>query len=239
MQPHRWTRRVFDYVHRNCIRTRWSKRLQHLSRRYGFYVSPVKEDTGRKWAKAVKTQVRLSETDTWRRNMEQKATLRTYREHKQEICVEPLFDNKALSLARRLLRVNLKAFKLLGKAPNKAARRSVMAEANGEAVTSERFREAMTSQKFRKEEMATFRHSHCRGSILQLQMKSFKASYSLKCVIAAETDSITRVYEIVQPGVGAAKGVTLGDISQREGVYAGSSVDVVVPSDCCSKSAST
>ncbi|KAL1479198.1 hypothetical protein MTO96_052051 [Rhipicephalus appendiculatus] len=56
MQPHRWTRRVFDYVHRNCIRTRWSKRLQHLSRRYGFYASPVKEDTERKWAKAVKTQ---------------------------------------------------------------------------------------------------------------------------------------------------------------------------------------
>ncbi|KAL1435122.1 hypothetical protein MTO96_011252, partial [Rhipicephalus appendiculatus] len=97
MQPHRWTPRVFDYVHRNCIRTRWSKRLQHLSRRYGFYVSPVKEDTERKWAKAVKTQVRLSETDTWRRNMEQKATLRTYREHKQEICVEPLFDNSVAS----------------------------------------------------------------------------------------------------------------------------------------------
>ncbi|KAL1446388.1 hypothetical protein MTO96_044599 [Rhipicephalus appendiculatus] len=46
------------------------------------------------------TQVRLSETDTWRRNMEQKAIHcgpTAYREHKQVICVEPLFDNSVAS----------------------------------------------------------------------------------------------------------------------------------------------
>ncbi|KAH8023093.1 hypothetical protein HPB51_010877 [Rhipicephalus microplus] len=61
----------------------------------GFYVSPVKEDTEWKWAKAVKTQVQLSETDTRRRNMEQKAI--RYGEHKQDICVETLFDNSVAS----------------------------------------------------------------------------------------------------------------------------------------------
>ncbi|XP_037505957.1 uncharacterized protein LOC119382330 [Rhipicephalus sanguineus] len=61
MQPHRWARRIFDYVHRNGIRTRWSKRQQHLSRKYGFYASPVQEETERKWSKAVKTQVRMTE----------------------------------------------------------------------------------------------------------------------------------------------------------------------------------
>lgn len=97
MQPHRWARRIFDYVHRNGIRTRWSKRLQHLSRKYGFYASPVQEDTERKWSKAVKTQVRMTEADTWRRDMEEKSTLRIYRESKQEIHVEPLFDNSVAS----------------------------------------------------------------------------------------------------------------------------------------------
>ncbi|KAL1482971.1 hypothetical protein MTO96_033452 [Rhipicephalus appendiculatus] len=48
----------------------------------------------------------------------------------------------------------------------------------------------MTSQKFRKRKMVTFRHSQCRGSILQLHRRSFKASYSLKRVIAAEANSI-------------------------------------------------
>ncbi|KAH8037223.1 hypothetical protein HPB51_009576 [Rhipicephalus microplus] len=89
--------RVFDYVHRNCIRTRWSKRLQHVSRMYGFYVNPVKEDNEWKWAEAVKTQVRLSETDTWWRNMQKKATRRIYRERKQEAFLEPLFDNSVAS----------------------------------------------------------------------------------------------------------------------------------------------
>ncbi|KAL1443203.1 hypothetical protein MTO96_030397 [Rhipicephalus appendiculatus] len=85
----------------------------------------------------------------------------------------------------------------------------------GTVTSQQRFRRAMTSQKFRKEKMATFRHSHCRGSVLQLQMRSFKASYSLKRVSAAEADIITRISEIVQPEVGVAQSVTLGDISQR------------------------
>ncbi|XP_072143556.1 uncharacterized protein [Dermacentor andersoni] len=41
MQPHRWRRRMFDYIHRNGIRTRWTKRPQQLSKKYGFFSSPV------------------------------------------------------------------------------------------------------------------------------------------------------------------------------------------------------
>ncbi|KAH7970285.1 hypothetical protein HPB49_002260 [Dermacentor silvarum] len=80
MQPHRWARRMFDYIHRNSIRT-----------------SPVQEETERKWAKAVETLVRQTEADTWRRDMEGKSTLKLYREHKREIRVEPLYDNSVAS----------------------------------------------------------------------------------------------------------------------------------------------
>ncbi|KAH7959554.1 hypothetical protein HPB49_011876 [Dermacentor silvarum] len=60
---------VCSIIHRNGIRTRWTKRLQQLSKKYGFFASPVQE-TERKWAKAVETLVRQTEADTWRRDME-------------------------------------------------------------------------------------------------------------------------------------------------------------------------
>ncbi|KAH7959349.1 hypothetical protein HPB49_010510 [Dermacentor silvarum] len=75
----------------------WTKRLQQLSKKYGFFASPVQEETERKWAKAVETLVRQTEVDTWRRDMEGKSTLKLYREHKQEIRVEPLYDNSVAS----------------------------------------------------------------------------------------------------------------------------------------------
>ncbi|KAH7977810.1 hypothetical protein HPB49_003685 [Dermacentor silvarum] len=97
MQPHRWARRMFDYIHRNGVRTRWTKRLQQLSKKYGFFASLVQEETKRKWAKAVETLVRQTEVDTWQRDMEGKSTLKLYREHKQEIRMEPLYDNSVAS----------------------------------------------------------------------------------------------------------------------------------------------
>ncbi|KAH7941446.1 hypothetical protein HPB49_013762 [Dermacentor silvarum] len=97
MQPHRWARRMFEYIHRNGVRTRWTKRLQQLSKKYGFFASPVQEETERKWAKAVETLVRQTEVDTWRQDMEGKSTLKLYREHKQEIRMEPLYDNSVAS----------------------------------------------------------------------------------------------------------------------------------------------
>ncbi|KAH7959553.1 hypothetical protein HPB49_011875 [Dermacentor silvarum] len=97
MQPHRWARRMFHYIHRNGIRTRWTKRLQQLSKKYGFFASPVQEETERKWAKAVETLVRQTEADTWRQDIEGKSTLKLYREYKQEIRVEPHYDNSVAS----------------------------------------------------------------------------------------------------------------------------------------------
>ncbi|KAH7974099.1 hypothetical protein HPB49_009963 [Dermacentor silvarum] len=95
MQPHRWARHMSDYIRRSGIHTRWTKRLQQLSKKYGFFASPVQEEIERKWAKAVKALVRQPEPDTWPREMEGKSTLKLYREYKQEVRVEPLYDNSA------------------------------------------------------------------------------------------------------------------------------------------------
>lgn len=93
MAPHRWARRVFAYVHQKCIRTAWTKRVQHLRNKFGFFANEVRADTARGWARLVGAQVQQQEQESWRKAMEKKDTLQLYRRCKPDIKVERLYDN--------------------------------------------------------------------------------------------------------------------------------------------------
>ncbi|KAG0411649.1 hypothetical protein HPB47_011253 [Ixodes persulcatus] len=41
MDRHRWARRVFDYISVNCVQTQWTKRVNQLRKKYGFFTQPV------------------------------------------------------------------------------------------------------------------------------------------------------------------------------------------------------
>ncbi|KAH8009600.1 hypothetical protein HPB51_018445 [Rhipicephalus microplus] len=87
------------------------------------------------------------------------------------------------------------------------ARRDRMAAPVGQAVTS--------CHEVWEAKMATSSRSRRRGTVLQSQMRSLKATSNLNCATAAEADGTTRVFEIVQPEVDVAIRATLGDISRR------------------------
>ncbi|KAH6935132.1 hypothetical protein HPB50_003498 [Hyalomma asiaticum] len=93
MDDERWPRRLFRYASLTGTQTQWCRRLGNLKRKYGMTAKPVVEDRMHKWAHAVKTQVCEEETEQWRRAMENKSTLLTYRTHKADIGTEPLYDN--------------------------------------------------------------------------------------------------------------------------------------------------
>ncbi|KAH6935574.1 hypothetical protein HPB50_006826 [Hyalomma asiaticum] len=93
MDDERWPRRLFRYASLTGTQTQWCRRLGNLKRKYGMSAKPVVEDRMHKWAHAVKTQVCEEETEQWRRAMENKSTLLTYRTHKADIGTEPLYDN--------------------------------------------------------------------------------------------------------------------------------------------------
>ncbi|KAH8009901.1 hypothetical protein HPB51_021699 [Rhipicephalus microplus] len=79
-------------LHRNTAPS-WGRRLGILRTKFGFYTNPVIEDKVYKWAHAVNTQVCEEETEQWWRAVEDKSTPLTYRTHKAEIAMEPLYDN--------------------------------------------------------------------------------------------------------------------------------------------------
>ncbi|KAH6930609.1 hypothetical protein HPB50_015518 [Hyalomma asiaticum] len=93
MDDERWPRRLFRCASLTGTPTQWCSRLGNLKRKYGMSAKPVVEDRMHKWAHAVKTQVCEEETEQWRRAMENKSTLLTYRTHKADIGTEPLYDN--------------------------------------------------------------------------------------------------------------------------------------------------
>ncbi|KAH6947304.1 hypothetical protein HPB50_018362 [Hyalomma asiaticum] len=95
MDDERWPRRLFRYASLTGTQTQWCRRLGNLKRKFGMSAKPVVEDRMQKWAHAVKTQVCEEETEQWRRAMENKSTLLTYRTHKAGIGTEPLFDSSA------------------------------------------------------------------------------------------------------------------------------------------------
>ncbi|KAH6947507.1 hypothetical protein HPB50_019583 [Hyalomma asiaticum] len=93
MDDERWPRRLFRYASLTGTQTQWCRRLGNLKRKFGMSAKPVVEDRMYKWAHAVKTQVCEEETEQWRRAMENKSPLLTYRTHKADIGTEPLYDN--------------------------------------------------------------------------------------------------------------------------------------------------
>ncbi|KAH6926037.1 hypothetical protein HPB50_013032 [Hyalomma asiaticum] len=93
MDDERWPRRLFRYASLTGTQTQWCRRLGNLKRKFGMSAKPVVEDRMHKWAHAVKTPVCEEETEQWRRAMESKSTLLTYRTHKADIGTEPLYDN--------------------------------------------------------------------------------------------------------------------------------------------------
>ncbi|KAH8018924.1 hypothetical protein HPB51_013990 [Rhipicephalus microplus] len=94
MDDERCHRRLFRYASLTGTQTQWCRRLGSLKRKFGFSANPMIEDKMYKWAHAVKTQVCEEETEQWRRAMEDKSTLLTYRTHKADIGMEPLYDNR-------------------------------------------------------------------------------------------------------------------------------------------------
>ncbi|KAH6948250.1 hypothetical protein HPB50_023300 [Hyalomma asiaticum] len=102
MDDERWPRRLFRYASLTGTQTQWCRRLGNLKRKYGMSAKPVVEDTMHKWAHVVKTQVCEEETEQWRRAMENKSTLLTYRTHKADIGTEPLYDNSGGRALRTL-----------------------------------------------------------------------------------------------------------------------------------------
>ncbi|KAH8009902.1 hypothetical protein HPB51_021700 [Rhipicephalus microplus] len=87
-----WPRRLFRYASLTGRQTQWCTHLGSLKRKFGFFANPVIEDKMYKWAHAVKT-VCEEERELWRRAMEDKSTLLTYRTHKTDIGMEPFYDN--------------------------------------------------------------------------------------------------------------------------------------------------
>lgn len=72
MAPHRWACRVSANVHQKCICTSWTKRVQHLRNKFGFFANEVRADTALGWARLVGTQVQQQEQESWRNAMEKK-----------------------------------------------------------------------------------------------------------------------------------------------------------------------
>ncbi|KAG0412791.1 hypothetical protein HPB47_010058 [Ixodes persulcatus] len=78
MDRHRWARRVFDYISVNCVQTQWTRRVNQLRKKYGFFTQPVMETT----------------------EANKKSSLQIYSAHKDIIGPEAYYDN---SLGSRLL----------------------------------------------------------------------------------------------------------------------------------------
>ncbi|KAG0412322.1 hypothetical protein HPB47_010528 [Ixodes persulcatus] len=100
MDRHRWARRVFDYISVNCVQTQWTKPVNQLRKKYGFFTQPVMETTVSKWASEVRRRVKEAETTHWVKEANKKSSLQIYSAHKGPIGPEAYYDN---SLGSRLL----------------------------------------------------------------------------------------------------------------------------------------
>ncbi|KAG0443075.1 hypothetical protein HPB47_015314 [Ixodes persulcatus] len=81
MDRHRWVRRVFDYISVNCVQTQWTKRVNQLRKKYGFFTQPIMEATAK------------TETTHWAKEVNKKSSLKIYSAHKDTIGPEAYYDN--------------------------------------------------------------------------------------------------------------------------------------------------
>lgn len=93
MSRERWARRVFDHLSASCLRTKWTKRLYNLEKKYGFFRTPLRAESETAWKRQAGLQIKEEEEAEWRRSSADKLTLATYCEHKSSIGVERIYDN--------------------------------------------------------------------------------------------------------------------------------------------------
>lgn len=93
MSRERWARRVFDHLSATCLRTKWTKRLYNLEKKYGFFRTPIRAESETVWKQRATLQIKEEEEAEWRRSSADKSTLATYCEYKTVIGVERMYDN--------------------------------------------------------------------------------------------------------------------------------------------------
>uniref|UniRef100_UPI0022405C0D hypothetical protein n=1 Tax=Klebsiella pneumoniae TaxID=573 RepID=UPI0022405C0D len=87
MDQSRWAAKVFRYIYMKSVDTQWRKRTRRLRTKY------MKPGSAGETTKAIKNEVKGSETTNWEKRMEAKKSLDTYRIGKREITREKFFDN--------------------------------------------------------------------------------------------------------------------------------------------------
>lgn len=51
MKCERWAHRVFEYLVAKCLRTKWTRRLYSLEKKYGLFREPVEVDSATAWTR--------------------------------------------------------------------------------------------------------------------------------------------------------------------------------------------
>lgn len=87
MDDQRWAAKVLRYLYMKSVDTQWRKRTRRLRTKY------MKPGSAGETTKAIKNEVKETETTTWKKRMDAKKSLDIYRIGKQEITREKLFDN--------------------------------------------------------------------------------------------------------------------------------------------------
>ncbi|XP_077489273.1 uncharacterized protein LOC144100112 [Amblyomma americanum] len=93
MSHNRWARRVFEYLAATCLRTTWVKRLHKIEGKYGLFQTPISAESATAWKQEARRRVQEKENRQWLQALAEKPTLAVYRECKNSIGPEKIFDN--------------------------------------------------------------------------------------------------------------------------------------------------